>query len=83
MEKYLLNKWDVMYGVYPGLYIGRYVKVHKNLSIVKGCYASPADYNTDEAPKNAMGWDGLDENPLALVQLRSQIISQMGLLGFL
>ena len=63
-KKYLLNKWDVMYGVYPGLYIGRYVKVHKNLSIVKGCYASPANYNKDTAPKTAMGWDSRDEKSI-------------------
>lgn len=60
-KKYLLKKWE-NHGVTPGIYIGRYVKVHKNLSIEKGTYANPADYCSDKAPKNAMGWDGETEN---------------------
>lgn len=60
-KKYLLKKWE-KYGVTPGIYIGRYVKVHKSLSIEKGTDAKPGDYNSDKAPKNAMGWDGETEN---------------------
>ncbi len=55
-KKYLLNKWE-NYGVYPAIYIGRYVKVHKNLSIQPGTYASPGNYTSENAPKNVMGWD--------------------------
>lgn len=34
-KKYQLNNWE-KYGVSPAIYVGRYVKVHKNLSIEKG-----------------------------------------------
>ena len=44
-KKYLLNNWE-KYGVSPAIYVGRYVKVHKNLSIEKGTYAVPADYTS-------------------------------------
>lgn len=57
-KKYLLNSSWEKYGVTPAIYVGRYVKVHKNLSIEPGTYAVPADYTSDKAPKNAMGWDG-------------------------
>lgn len=55
-KKYLLSNWTD-YGVDKNIYIGRYVKVHKNLSLEKGTYAKPADYTVDKAPKNRMGWD--------------------------
>ena len=57
-KKYLLNSSWEKYGVTPAVYIGRYVKVHKNLSIEPGTYAVPADYSSEKAPQNAMGWDG-------------------------
>lgn len=55
-KKYLLSNWTD-YGVEKNIYIGRYVKVHQNLSLEKGTYAKPADYTVDKAPKNRMGWD--------------------------
>lgn len=57
-KKYLLNSSWEKYGVSPAVYIGRYVKVHKDLSIEPGTYAVPADYTSDKAPQDAMGWDG-------------------------
>lgn len=57
-KKYLLNSSWEKYGVTPAIYVGRYVKVHKNLSIEKGTYAVPADYSSEKAPHDAMGWDG-------------------------
>lgn len=58
-KKYLLNSSWKQYGVTPGTYIGRFVKVHKNLSIEKGTYAVAADYTSENVPSNAkMGWDG-------------------------
>ena len=57
-KKYLLNNWE-KYGVSPAIYVGRYVKVHKNLSIEKGTYAVPADYTSASMPADVkMGWDG-------------------------
>lgn len=37
------NDWKP-YGVMPGIYIGRYVSVYKNLPIETNTYARPADY---------------------------------------
>lgn len=60
-KKYIFNNWET-YGVLPGLiYVGRYVKVHKNLPIEPGTYAMPANYTSANAPKNAMGWNGQTE----------------------
>lgn len=57
-KKYQLNNWE-KYGVSPAIYVGRYVKVHKNLSIEKGTYAVPADYTSASMPADVkMGWDG-------------------------
>ena len=56
-KKYSLSKWK-QYGVSTGIYIGRYVQVHKNLSIEPGTYAIPGDYSSEKAPQNVMGWDG-------------------------
>lgn len=57
-KKYQLNNWQ-KYGVSPAIYVGRYVRVHKNLSIEKGTYAVPADYTSESVPADAkMGWDG-------------------------
>lgn len=55
---YLKGDWETKYGIQPAIYIGRYVKVHKNLSVEKGTYAVAADYTSDKAPKNVMGWKG-------------------------
>lgn len=57
-KKYLLNSNWEKYGITPAIYVGRYVKVHKDLSIEPGTYAVPADYSSEKAPQNAMGWDG-------------------------
>lgn len=57
-KKYLLGSSWEKYGVSPAIYVGRYVKVHKNLSIEPGTYAVAADYTSDKAPQNVMGWDG-------------------------
>ena len=46
------------YGVTPGLYIGRYIRVHKNLSILPNTDVITASDTDTIAPKNAMGWLG-------------------------
>ena len=57
-RKYSLGSSWSQYGISSGIYIARYIKVHKNLvilpnkSIVEGTYDSP------NAPKDAMGWRG-------------------------
>lgn len=56
-KKYMVKNWE-QYGVSSGIYIARYVKVHKDLQIEKGSHAVPGDYTSDKAPKDAMGWEG-------------------------
>lgn len=57
-KKYQLKDWR-KYGVRPATYIGRFVQIHKNLSIEKGTYAVPGDYTSANVPANVkMGWDG-------------------------
>lgn len=57
-KKYALGKDWRQYGISPGIYIGRYVKIHKNLSILPNKSIVVANYNSANAPENAMGWYG-------------------------
>ncbi|NPD82509.1 hypothetical protein HPS57_11085 [Prevotella sp. PINT] len=51
------NRW-VDYGIVPGSYIARYFIVHKNLTTEPGTSVSPGNYESANAPKNAMGLNG-------------------------
>lgn len=58
-KKVLINKSWSIYGIKtPEIYIGRYVKVHKNLPIEEGTCANAANYSVEGAPQNVMGWAG-------------------------
>lgn len=57
-RKYALGKDWKQYGISPGTYIGRYIRVHKNLSILPNKTIVVANYNSVNAPQNAMGWYG-------------------------
>ncbi len=56
------KKWGLKgyekYGIPQGTYIARYVRIHKKLSIEPGTHVTPANYNTENTPKNIMGWSG-------------------------
>lgn len=58
---YLGSSWE-KYGVTPAIYVARYVNVHKNLSVEPGTYVVPAKYDSESAPKNAMGWKGTTQD---------------------
>lgn len=57
-RKYSLGSSWQQYGITPGLYVARYIRVHKNLSILPKTDVITADYEDPNAPKNAMGWLG-------------------------
>lgn len=58
-KKYSLGStWQQKYGITPGIYIARYVKVHKNLPILPSMDINVADYTLPNAPQNVMGWLG-------------------------
>lgn len=73
---YLTGEWETKYGIPKGYYICRYVKVHKNLSVEKGTYAVAADYTSDKAPKNVMGWKGKTSTIGFIPTLKSDYISE-------
>lgn len=55
-KKYLLRGMEE-WGIQPNtIYIGRYEIVYKGLPTSPAYNISPADYNEEGAPKNAMGW---------------------------
>ena len=57
-RKYSLGSSYSQYGISSGIYIARYVKVHKNLSILPNKTVVSGNYNSANAPVNAMGWYG-------------------------
>lgn len=73
---YLKGNWETVYGIQPDVYIARYVKVHKNLSVEKGTYAVAADYTSDKAPKNAMGWKGETSTIGYIPTLKSDYVAE-------
>ena len=61
-KKFYIGNDLIQYGISPGYYIARYVKVHKNLSILPNKTIVVANYNSTNAPQNAMGWYGTTTN---------------------
>lgn len=61
-RKYSLNSTWQQYGITPGIYIARYVKIHKNLTILPNKEILTASYDAPNAPQNAMGWKGTTQN---------------------
>lgn len=57
-KKYSLGSSLSQYGISSGIYIARYVKVHKNLSILPNKTIVVANYNSTNAPQDAMEWYG-------------------------
>lgn len=56
LKKYLIDNSLNKYGIASGYYIARYINVHKNLPILPLTSIMTANYNTPNAPTNAMGW---------------------------
>lgn len=55
-KKYLLRGMEE-WGIQPNtIYIGRYEIVYKGIPTTPAYTVSPADYNQEGAPKNAIGW---------------------------
>lgn len=55
-KKYLLRGMEE-WGIQPNtIYIGRYEIAYKEIPTSPAYIVSPADYTTEDAPKNAMGW---------------------------
>lgn len=61
-RKYSLGSSWSQYGISSGIYIARYVKVHKNLSIQPNKTVVVGNYNSANAPVDAMGWYGNTKN---------------------
>ena len=61
-RKYSLGSSWSQYGISSGIYIARYVKVHKNLSIQPNKTVVVGNYNSANAPADAMGWHGNTKN---------------------
>lgn len=57
-RKYSLGSSWSQYGISSGIYIARYVQVHKNLPILPDKEIVTAKYDSANAPENAMGWYG-------------------------
>lgn len=57
-RKYSLGSSWSQYGISSGIYIARYIKVHKNLSIQPNKSIIARRYDSPNAPENAMGWKG-------------------------